>query len=64
MLRLPNIISRTLRPISEKEYYRAYEWKYLLLFAYPVLYGILNDGYVLHTHKNASYYLHLYSQTF
>lgn len=44
MLKLPNSISRTLRPIKEKEYYRAHEWKYLLLFAaYPVLYDILNN---------------------
>lgn len=46
-LRLPNLIRRNLRPLSEREYYHAYEWKFILLFvAYPLLKDILPIRYI------------------
>lgn len=44
MIKLPRIVSRTLRPLSERDYYKAYEWKYVMLFAaYPILHDILDN---------------------
>lgn len=46
-IRLPNTIRRHFRPLSEREYFHAYEWKFILLFAaYPILKGILHERYV------------------
>lgn len=45
-LKLPRIISRNLRPLSEREYFKSYEWKYILLFAaYPILEPFLPERY-------------------
>lgn len=52
MLKLPRIISRTMRSLTESDRFHAYEWKYLILFAaYPILYGILKDKYIDHILK-------------
>lgn len=43
-IRLPKLIRRNLRPLSEREHYKASEWKIILLFiAYPLLMNILPD---------------------
>lgn len=45
-LRIPKSIGRNFRPLSDRIYYHAYEWKYILLFvAYPLLQGILPEKY-------------------
>lgn len=45
-IQLPKLIRRNLRPISEREFYHAHEWKFVMLFvAFPVLDGILPKRY-------------------
>lgn len=47
-IRMPRLIRRNLRPLSQREHYHAYEWKFILLFvAYPLLKGVLPDRYFL-----------------
>lgn len=49
MLKLPRIISRTMRSLTESDRFHAYEWKYLLLFCiYPIFEGILGRKYLDH----------------
>lgn len=51
-IKLPRAISRSLRKISQREYFHAYEWKYILLFAaYPVLHDIMDQKYFSHLVK-------------
>lgn len=46
-LKLPQAVTRHLRPLSEREYYKSYEWKYMLQFAaYPILCDFLPEKYV------------------
>lgn len=46
-IKMPYLIRRNFRPLSERDYYHAYEWKFILLFAaYPVLKGILPERYL------------------
>lgn len=41
-IQFPKQIRRNLRQFSEREYFKAHEWKNILLYvAYPVLNGIL-----------------------
>lgn len=50
-LKLPRTVSRVLRPLSQRDYYKAYEWKYLLQFAaFPILDGILEERYNFNVH--------------
>lgn len=43
-IRLPKLIRRNLRSLKDRKYYKAHEWKYVLLFvAYPVLKDILPE---------------------
>lgn len=43
-IKLPKLISRNFRPLSERKYFKAHEWKYILLFvAHPLLKDILPD---------------------
>lgn len=43
-IRGPKLIRRNFRPLAEREYYHAYEWKFILLFiARPILKGILPE---------------------
>lgn len=51
-IRLPKIIRRNLKPISERDHYHAHEWKYFLLFiAYPLFKDILPGRYLDHMAK-------------
>lgn len=46
-IQLPKFIRTNLRPMSEREFNHAHEWKFILLFvAYPVLNGILPERYI------------------
>lgn len=48
-IRMPNLIRRRFRPLSEREYYHAHEWKFFLLFlAYPIMKGVLPERYLIH----------------
>lgn len=43
-LKLPKSIRQNMRPLSEREYYHAHDWKFFFLFvAYPLLKDILPD---------------------
>lgn len=43
-IQLPKQIRRNFRPLSERDYYHAHEWKFILLFvAHPLLAGILSE---------------------
>lgn len=45
-IKLPKIVTRNLRPLSERTYYHSYEWKYILLFAFfPLVHDLLPDKY-------------------
>lgn len=45
-IKLPKLIRRNFRPLSEREYFKAHEWKFILLFvAYPLLKDILPERY-------------------
>lgn len=47
-MKLPRNVSRSLRKMSQREYFHAYEWKYILLFAaYPMLHDILEERFAL-----------------
>lgn len=49
MLKLPRIVSRTFRSITEADRFHAYEWKYILLLGlFPTLTGILGPKYLVH----------------
>lgn len=51
-IKLPRIVSRSMRSISESEYYKSYEWKYILLIvSYPLLHDILESRYFIHLLK-------------
>lgn len=46
-MKMPRIVSRSFRPMSQREYFHAYEWKYLLQFAaYPMLHDLLEGRFV------------------
>lgn len=52
-IKLPTQLKRNLRPLSEKHFYKASEWRTLLLHvAVPVLENILPDRY---THSMIAY---------
>lgn len=43
-IQLPKLLRTNLHPISEREFFHAHDWKYMLLFvAYPLLNGILPE---------------------
>lgn len=45
-IRLPKLVRRNLRPLSERKYYKANEWRIILLFiAYPILTNIFPDRF-------------------
>lgn len=47
MIQLPRLVRRNFRSLSEHEYFKAHEWKYILLFvAIPLLKDILPERYV------------------
>lgn len=43
-IKLPKLVGRNFRPLSERDYFKAHEWKFILLFvAYPLLKDILPE---------------------
>lgn len=45
-IQLPKLVRRNLRPLSEREYYKAHEWRVILLFiACPILTNILPERF-------------------
>lgn len=47
MIQLPRLVRRNFRPLSEHEYFKAHEWKHILLFvAIPLLKDLLPERYV------------------
>lgn len=43
-IKLPKLVRRNFRPLSERDYFKAHEWKFILLFvAHPILKDILPD---------------------
>lgn len=63
-IRMPRLIRRNFRPLKEREYYHAYEWKFILLFvAYPILKGVLQERYLFPYNNQVCYHFHLKIQT-